>query len=622
MLDEEEPQTAAGTNGSIRESTRSKFLQTLEQVVGLEPPQEPSEWKDEQKWIELLTEGSHLAYNTTFEEMCKRLSNCASAELFFPYFVKNGQRQMALNAGYSSNEAECLELLTSCAVRAAVGKAAKEGSSRYASVTHDIYNVIAKHVAGNEVAPKCYRHLTGYGGLALEDPVWKKIDQPDASGWMGMTCFAPLLLYPPKEEFYSPEGIGVMAGGTLSGLQVMNSTVVAFDFMAPEGQALHSALFSGAEGIHETYILPPLTSLEVVNIQDSFEYLPGKMINQKLVTVRPTFLLPAKKVHGQHGNQGSRFADDHSFLSFGTSEDAVRGMEDVTEKPVLTMEQEWARNDQWQNWNGTQFFAWEEFLYVTSPIVLSVQKTGQGVGRRDAGRDGWTPQQFVDAINKHIENMASTHRSRGTSTHRRESMTSHNQDVPQLSLQEVVAIRLYTGPGYTPINNFLREIAKLGAVWRKQLSHMPALTYSSTVGHLINGLRKIVRFNSQAQFCSVFRAVRGELPETFWLKNGHGKVDPTDFAFISTSVDEAVCKEFMDLTQLNVLFEMQCTSENYDGFNSGADLSLLSQWPMEKEMLFPPLTRLSVISEKEQLNEETTESGARFFRIKVTPHFF
>jgi hypothetical protein len=60
----------------------------------------------------------------------------------------------------------------------------------------------------------------------------------------------------------------------------------------------------------------------------------------------------------------------------------------------------------------------------------------------------------------------------------------------------VVAIRMYTGPAYDPINKFLREVAKVGQDWRRRLSRMHQLTYSSTVLHLTNGLRKLVRVNT------------------------------------------------------------------------------------------------------------------------------
>jgi hypothetical protein len=161
-----------------------------------------------------------------------------------------------------------------------------------------------------------------------------------------------------------------------------------------------------------------------------------------------------------------------------------------------------------------------------------------------------------------------------------------------LSTDEVIAIRLYTGPGYVPLNSYLRNLAKASPEWRQKLSQMYQLTYSTTIFHLTNGLRKLVRCNRD--FSNVYRGLRGELPEAFWLHDDFGFVTATDFAFMSTSLDVAVCKEYMRKTEPNVLWEIECSAETAEGFHSGADVSLLSQFPQEREMLFPPMTMLKV----------------------------
>jgi hypothetical protein len=108
----------------------------------------------------------------------------------------------------------------------------------------------------------------------------------------------------------------------------------------------------------------------------------------------------------------------------------------------------------------------------------------------------------------------------------------------------VIAIRLYTGLGYIPLSAFPREVAKAGVVWRKKLSRMHSLTFSLTVAHLTNGLRKLVRVNDEAT-ASSYRGIRGELPGAFWLKGAFSMVAVTDFAFMSTSMYSGVCTGFM-----------------------------------------------------------------------------
>ena len=62
-----------------------------------------------------------------------------------------------------------------------------------------------------------------------------------------------------------------------------------------------------------------------------------------------------------------------------------------------------------------------------------------------------------------------------------------------LTRDEVIACRLYTGQGFVQLNNaFLREVGGVGdRRWRQRLAQVPHYTYSATVTHLINGIRKL-----------------------------------------------------------------------------------------------------------------------------------
>jgi hypothetical protein len=57
-----------------------------------------------------------------------------------------------------------------------------------------------------------------------------------------------------------------------------------------------------------------------------------------------------------------------------------------------------------------------------------------------------------------------------------------------LTRNEVIACRLYTGPGYEQINNgFLRKVGGMESrAWRQRLSQIPRFTYSRTVAHLVS----------------------------------------------------------------------------------------------------------------------------------------
>ena len=81
-----------------------------------------------------------------------------------------------------------------------------------------------------------------------------------------------------------------------------------------------------------------------------------------------------------------------------------------------------------------------------------------------------------------------------------------------------------------------------------------------------------------------------------------------------------------------MLWEVRCDGETSEGYHSAADVSLLSQFPMEKEMLFPPLTMLTVQRERQQrqggqgdadlmLSKVTAPNGATYTHIVVVPTF-
>jgi hypothetical protein len=104
-------------------------------------------------------------------------------------------------------------------------------------------------------------------------------------------------------------------------------------------------------------------------------------------------------------------------------------------------------------------------------------------------------------------------------------------------------------------------------------------------------------------------------------------VTATDFAFMSTSVDDNVCVGFLSKVDKNVLWEIRCSEETSEGFHCGADVSLLSQFPKEKEMLFPPLTMLKVLRQEGHKQTVfvptvvTAPNGVTYTRIDVVPTF-
>lgn len=160
-------------------------------------------------------------------------------------------------------------------------------------------------------------------------------------------------------------------------------------------------------------------------------------------------------------------------------------------------------------------------------------------------------------------------------------------------------MRLYSGPCYMPINTFLRQIAGLTGGFRREVARNAGLTFAATTRHLVHAIRKLAAATPDAEACSeLWRGVRGELPRAFWLPDAAGDVCAVDMAFMSTSRDKATPVAYMASGGPNVLWGLKPHPESDDGFHRGADISMLSQFAGEREVLFPPCTMLKVMTER------------------------
>ena len=185
-----------------------------------------------------------------------------------------------------------------------------------------------------------------------------------------------------------------------------------------------------------------------------------------------------------------------------------------------------------------------------------------------------------------------------------------------LNLEEVLAVRLYTGPAYQPINAFLRQVSSLTDTFRAQVGQHPGLTYAATVGHICRAIRKLAAVVTHEEAShKLWRGVRGELERAFWLPDTNGKVCAVDMAFMSTSRDRTPPIEYMDAGGSNVLWQLHPTPESDSGFHRGANVEVLSQFAGEAECLFPPCTMLVVREEPKLAAAKRAGDRARMERI-------
>jgi hypothetical protein len=143
--------------------------------------------------------------------------------------------------------------------------------------------------------------------------------------------------------------------------------------------------------------------------------------------------------------------------------------------------------------------------------------------------------------------------------------------------------------------------------WRARFAQLRLFTYSCTVFHLINAIRKIAQIaalQQQSGEVMLYRGVRGKMPQEFYTPDAQGFITAVDFGFQSTSTDHDVPISFMSPDALNVLWVMHGShgADSAGQLHNGAVLQPLSQFPAEAETLLPPLCMLQV------LRDDTTDA--------------
>jgi hypothetical protein len=191
----------------------------------------------------------------------------------------------------------------------------------------------------------------------------------------------------------------------------------------------------------------------------------------------------------------------------------------------------------------------------------------------DAGHGGMRLQDFVDACNRKLQQAGST---------------------KLLTAAHVLSLRLYTCSTFRRMNRSLRGF-------------MPRVDGQIPLRACIQGARKgILRFQVVPRSpASSFRGVKGFLAAKFGAERMG-----MDYAFLSTSVTQGIAKEFAGSAAKTVLFEVEFVATC-----PGADISMLSLFPGEKEVLFAPCTGLNL----RDGGADATEPSAGQARVVVSP---
>ena len=171
-----------------------------------------------------------------------------------------------------------------------------------------------------------------------------------------------------------------------------------------------------------------------------------------------------------------------------------------------------------------------------------------------------------------------------------------------LRKEEFIASRLYTGPMFQKYNAVLRANvgdAEKTPQWMKDNYQQlcKGNRYTTTIWVLNSAIVKLKVLTPAA---CVYRGLKGlALPYAFRTKNEHGIKGGVEPGFMSTTLDYKVAMTYAgayektkDKDASGIVFEI------HQGLvDRGCDLSWLSQYPFEREILFAPLTGVEVLSE-------------------------
>ena len=557
-------------------SSRAGYLRTLPAILGEKPARK---WQEE--WVELQQE--HLGSSSSAGTTCNG-GNTTGAKAS----IKAAQEEVVkkkkyiddlIAAGWDRQHAEAFMLLAT--VPRPLAQALEKRDNQFAASTYALSEAVQYGIdlqrerhrnegAQIRIAPKLYKNLYGDGGLESADPAWGDIERADHTGFQGLTSYM-FVRASCRADNFTAEGFW----GTNKRKErdapkyvLIPSDVVCFESAPMDDVGHHEALMT-AEDIGS---FPPNTLYHLVRVEEAgqWEAPGGSFPRRRLLVVRASYL-PSTSCSGGNAAE-SKMVSMPRTLHYASRDAYVQGLNDILSRPTLTLDQEFTRGKEWVDWKGAKHRLQDEWRYVNGPA----QPSEMSAGRRDENNEGKLPEEFQQEVNDHIRQ-------------RRQQLAGRAQMLPEehayLTLDEVLAVRLYSGPSYQVINEYLRQIGHLTGEFRQHVAHDPGLTFSATVSHLCRAIRKLAAVSTEEEATApLLRGVRGELPRTFWTPDEHGRICAVDMAFMSTSLSRSTPISYLGDGD-NVLWELEPQLQSDVAFHRGADISLLSQFAKEREVV-------------------------------------
>jgi uncharacterized protein len=174
---------------------------------------------------------------------------------------------------------------------------------------------------------------------------------------------------------------------------------------------------------------------------------------------------------------------------------------------------------------------------------------------------------------------------------------------------EVISARLYTGPAFVKFNASLRESS--GLFPEEWTRHLKDNRYTNAIYACNSMLQKLSRVSRIPAARFVYRGICGvNLPESFVNTVEGGGRGGVDFGFLSTTTEKDVAVSYLGGKIMPLLFEIRVGD-----MDRGADLSFLSQYPLEEEVLMPPLSYIEVVDEPFQM--ETSKGTVNVYPCSI-----
>ena len=298
----------------------------------------------------------------------------------------------------------------------------------------------------------------------------------------------------------------------------------------------------------------------------------------------------------------AKFASEASYmLEFGSVDTYYSGLEALLGPPAMdpadAMRREFCEGPDADNIfttsNGITTTSRAEYEFVAQPVEgKAYPERKELIGKPELRRKPLHPDHFKEQLaRKNAELIAAFH--------------------SPLIEEEQIAGRLYTGPAYEKLNLVLR--AQSGNTFLKMRCKelCQSNTYATTI-HAVSSC--VLKLSKLAVASKVYRGLKGaSLPKEFFEPNEHGICGGIEFGFTSTSRNKkealayattaasgeasAACPTLLELEQGMV--------------SRGADVSLFSQYPHEREVLFSPLLGVEV-------DGTAVEGGVLVVRMRLT----